>query len=149
MHKGQWDTAAFSGISAYVVAPGAVWSVAQTYSYDKLNRVLLTEEPSISGGQGWKRSYNYDRWGNQWVDATNSSGINVYSVTPTGSAWITPKNRIKLSAGSYDRAGNQISLPPCSAAYDADNRLTDCPRIRIQRASISATTLGLLAINVR
>jgi RHS repeat-associated protein len=98
--------------------------VAQTYSYDKLNRVLLAEEPSISGGQGWKRSYSYDRWGNQWVDATNSSGINVYSVTPTGSAWITPKNRINLSAGSYDRAGNQISLPPYSAAYDADNRLT-------------------------
>jgi hypothetical protein len=52
------------------------------------------------GGQGWKASHNYDRWGNQWVDATNSSGINVYSVTPTGSAWITPKNRINLSAGS-------------------------------------------------
>jgi YD repeat-containing protein len=113
-----------SGRSANVEAPGAGWSVAQNYSYDKLNRVLSAEEPSITGGQGWKRSYNYDRWGNQWVDATNSSGINVYSVTPTGSAWITPKNRINLSAGSYDRAGNQISLPPYSAAYDADNRLT-------------------------
>jgi hypothetical protein len=113
-----------SGMSAYVAAPGPGWSVAQNYSYDKLNRVLLAEEPSITGGQGWKRSYNYDRWGNQWVDATNSNGINVYSVTPTGSAWITPKNRINLSAGSYDRAGNQISLPPYSAAYDADNRLT-------------------------
>ena len=106
------------------VGDGAGWSVAQTYSYDKLNRVLSAEEPSITGGQGWKRSYNYDRWGNQWVDATNSSGINVYSVTPTGSAWITPKNRINLSAGSFDRAGNQISLPPYSATYDADNRLT-------------------------
>jgi RHS repeat-associated protein len=124
MRKCRWDTAPFSGISANGVAPGAVWIVAQSYSYDKLNRVLLAEEPSISGGQGSKRSYNYDRWGNQWVDATNSSGINVYSATPTGSAWITPKNRINLSAGSYDRAGNQLSLPPYSAAYDADNRLT-------------------------
>jgi RHS repeat-associated protein len=106
------------------IGDGAGWSVAQTYGYDKLNRVLSAEEPGITGGQGWKRSYNYDRWGNQWVDATNSSGINVYSVTPTGSAWITPKNRINLSAGSYDRAGNQTSLPPYSAAYDADNRLT-------------------------
>jgi hypothetical protein len=128
--KRRWDTAAFSGMSANVVAPVPGWSVAQNYSYDKLNRVLSAEEPSISEGQGSKRRYNYDRWGDQWVDATNSSGINVFSVTQTGSASISPKNRINLSAGSYDRAGNQISLPPYSAAYDADNRLTiSCPRI--------------------
>ena len=45
-------------------------------------------------------------------------------MTPVGSSWITAKNRINLSAGSYDRAGNQLSLPPYGATYDAENRMT-------------------------
>jgi hypothetical protein len=123
MRKCRWDTAVFSGISAYGVAPDPGWSVAQTYSYDKLNRVLLAKEPSISGGQGWKRSCNYDRWSNQWVDATNFSGINVFSAAPTrerldhpeaphqSERWLTPKRAGYLNSSGTNscRSRRQVS----------------------------------------
>jgi hypothetical protein len=43
MCKCRWDTAAFSDISTNAVAPGPGWSVAQSYSYDKFNRVFRVQ----------------------------------------------------------------------------------------------------------
>jgi RHS repeat-associated protein len=108
------------------MSDGASWTVAQNFSYDKLNRLASAEEPAVSSGLSWKRTFGYDRWGNQWVDgnAANSYGIGLDTVTPNGSTWITAKNRLNLSRGSYDRAGNLLAISGSVATYDAENRVS-------------------------
>ena len=111
-------------VASQTVGDGASWSVMQAYSYDKLNRLEWAEEAGVNGGAGWKRTFGYDRWGNQWVVATASYGLVADAVTPNGVAWITAKNRLALASGGYDRAGNQTRIPPYTVSYDADNHAT-------------------------
>jgi len=107
-------------VRSQTIVDGAA-SLAQTYEYDDLNRLKSIEEP---GTTSFKQTYDYDAWGNRWIDTTNSYGLTIPSV-PTSSSWYTSKNRLLYTAQSYDRAGNLRKLDPFTANYDMENRMTD------------------------
>ena len=94
--------------------PGHTWT--QSYTYDNLNRLKTAVETN-----GFSRTYDYDRYGNRWVEA--SSGITAGdSHEPTvGSLFNTANNR--LANQGYDSAGNQTSYSPRTLAYDSENRI--------------------------
>ncbi len=93
------------------------------YDYDALNRItLVTGRQQASSGSGWTsvygQGYSYDRWGNRTINAgaTYGTGINntVYAVD-------TATNR--LTAMTYDLAGNVITDTGNAREYDAENRM--------------------------
>ena len=46
------------------IADSGSWFAAQTFTYDKLNRLETAAEGTA--GTGWKQSFGYDRYGNRW-----------------------------------------------------------------------------------
>jgi YD repeat-containing protein len=64
----------------------------------------------------WNQAFEYDRYGNRTVTATNSVRI----VTEVNGA----NNRLNGAGMVYDAAGNLIENGPWKYRYDAENRLT-------------------------
>jgi RHS repeat-associated protein len=94
-------------------------NLTQTYTYDALNRIKTLAEVNAS------RTYNYDRWGNQWVSP--NSGFTLNGLTPTlDTNFSTATNRragVPYDNGAgYDAAGNQTAYSPFTLFYDAENR---------------------------
>ncbi len=103
-------------------------AVTQRYRYDGANRLgLAAEGGTAPTGDAcptdavWCRDYSYDAYGNRAVTGTRG---HTPAATPTAtSAYSATTNRI--TAGSYDGAGNLLSLAGVGAlSYDAENRLT-------------------------
>jgi RHS repeat-associated protein len=92
--------------------------VAQTYGYDKLNRLTSAAENTSA----WAQSYGYDVRGNRWVTSTSSNLPQPTLETPNNASWYTSSNRI--SGWSYDAAGNvlQVGNMTRSFTYDAESR---------------------------
>lgn len=112
-------------LMAQTISDGASWSASQSYAYDKLDRLLSAEETGTANT--WKETFEYDRWGNRWVDPATAKtyGISLDGNTPQTSNWFTTKNRLNLPAGSFDMAGNQTRQNPYTMTYDAESRLTN------------------------
>jgi RHS repeat-associated protein len=95
---------------------GNVWQMgATTYLYDSLSRVISgTVYPgALATGTAHTQSYAYDNYGN--LKSTTTSGVLLN--TPTATA----TNR--LSAGTYDRAGNLTGWSGNTYEYDAFNQM--------------------------
>ena len=74
-------------------------------------------EASTLGGTGWSQTYNYDQYGNQWVDP----GLVLSSFTPTSqSNYIASNNRMNLV--EYDAAGNMTTRGSNALTWDAEGR---------------------------
>ncbi len=105
-------------------------AVTQRYRYDGANRLGLASEggtaptsDSCPTDAAWRRGYiTIHTAGNRAV--TGTRGHTLPAATPTAtSAYSATTNRI--TAGSYDRADNLLSLAGVGAlSYDGENRLT-------------------------
>ncbi len=127
-----YGTTANSGnvLSQTIGREGLSGTLTQHYRYDGANRLGLAAEggtaPTSADGcptdAVWCRDYGYDAYGNRAV--TGTRGHTPATATPTAtSAYSTTTNRI--TAGSYDEAGNLLSLAGVGAlSYDGENRLT-------------------------
>jgi hypothetical protein len=91
-------------------------TMAQTYTYDQVNRLASATE---SGA--WTQGYGYDQYRNRWV---SSGYVPDTTLTPqTQSAFNANNNR--LVGSSYDLAGNQTQDQAGKTfTYDAENRQT-------------------------
>ena len=108
-----------------ITAPGLPAPLAQTYSYDGVNRLLSAAETG-----SWSRTYGYDAFGNRWVDAANEALV---MATPTAQGQFNPAtnrltksfDNVALPGTPYDAAGNLTSHPYIGTmTYDAENRQT-------------------------
>jgi RHS repeat-associated protein len=116
--------------SQTITAPG-MSAVAQSYTYDKLNRLSTAQE---AGQQGWTQNFSYDQYGNRnFAAGTTYPNYSQTLTDPVGNPVIDPaNNRIKVTAlgqGNYiyDAAGNLTRTLITSQtyhdlAYDAENR---------------------------
>ncbi len=116
-------------LSQTIGREGLSGTLTQRYRYDGANRLGLASEggtaptsDSCPTDAAWRRDYTYDAYDNRAV--TGTRGHTLPTGTPTAtSAFSTTTNRI--AAGSYDGAGNLLSLTGVGAlSYDAENRLT-------------------------
>jgi len=94
----------------------------ETYRYDGVNRLI-----SVENGDLWSRYFAYDQYSNMWLCgwpgiAANGSApaANYCSQTPSGI--FNTANR--FGTGSYDAAGNQLTVAGSNLTYDAENRIT-------------------------
>ena len=104
---------------------GAAWQVTQDYTYDQVNR-LATAEEKLGGVPQWSRTYDYDHFGNRWVDG--HTGHTLHFATPTSSAAIqATTNRLTGTGITYDNAGNLTAHPHITPGgwmtYDANNKM--------------------------
>ena len=110
-------------MQSLTITPGAGQTpFQQSFTYDELNRLKSATETQ-SGGQTWKQTYGYDRYGNRWFDAANTTATVLGPLT-SASDFNASNNRIVKSGYSYDQAGNLTAEPSKSYVYDAENRLT-------------------------
>ena len=108
-------------------------TLAQTYTYDELNRLKSATE--LSNGQpSWKQTYNYDRFGNRTFDGTNNNTtlpvINDQNTNLTNPSISEVNNRISSAGYDHDPAGNLKcdAAHPCVSGtayfeYNAENLL--------------------------
>ncbi len=116
-------------LSQTIGREGLSGTLTQYYRYDGANRLGLASEGGTAPtgdacptSAAWCRDYTYDAYGNRAV--TGVRGHTLPTGTPTlTSAYSATTNRI--AAGSYDGAGNLLSLAGVGAlSYDGENRLT-------------------------
>lgn len=122
--------------SQTITLPGL--TLAQTYSYDALNRLETAAETNATAPclnqdgvatSCWKQKFAYDVFGNRRFN-TSETTPNVLGENPTISE---VNNRIVQAGYEYDAAGNLLCDPahPCSGTsnlvpyyvYDAENRM--------------------------
>jgi len=100
-----------------ITVPGL--TVAQSYTYDNLNRLTIAQE---ANGTNWKQTFTYDRYGNRNFDLNNTTS-NVLGPNPTIDQ---TTNRFSAGQGySYDTSGNLTTEPSKSYGYDAENHLVN------------------------
>ena len=104
---------------------GAAWQVTQDYTYDQVNR-LATAEEKLGGVPQWSRTYDYDHFGNRWVDG--ATGHTLHFATPTLQTDIdATTNRLTGTGITYDNAGNLTAHPHITPGgwmtYDANNKM--------------------------
>jgi len=98
---------------------GAVYaSTAQSFGYDKVNRLTSSSE---SGTQVWSRGYGFDAWANAWV--SSNSGLVLNSFTPLASSNFDANNRLNIQGSTYNAAGDQTVIGGYVNAYDAENQV--------------------------
>lgn len=90
----------------------AGWAVSQSYGYDALNRLQSASEP---GTAPWQIGYGYGRYGNQWVQENETSGLILDPLTPRSEQSFTASNQLKLTG--YDDAGNQTQVNPWTLSW--------------------------------
>jgi YD repeat-containing protein len=115
-------------LSQTITMPGL--NLAQTYSYDHLNR--LTQAQESGGGANWTQSYGFDVLGNRWVSASSSLPALTLE-TPQSSSWYSswtpptgcaPWHANQINPWCYDANGNvlQVGNMARSFTYDGENR---------------------------
>ncbi len=116
-------------------------TVNQSYTADAGNRLTNVVEAG-----NWARGFDYDYYGNRWVDPGSSRtyGIAPSSTTPTANVF-NASNQIDGSV-TYDASGNQTVVSGNTsvgdaALYDAENQLvqTLSPPRRAARSSPPST----------
>ncbi|MFV0389205.1 MAG: hypothetical protein ACK5NT_10675 [Pyrinomonadaceae bacterium] len=109
----QSQTIAFSGYSG---------TISQSYVYDNLNRIQSATE-NYAGGQSWKESFSYDRFGNRRFDAANTTTITGCPQNVCNPTINQANNRIDAGQGvSYDQGGNVTQgAGGQRLSYDAEN----------------------------
>ncbi len=102
-----------------ITAPGI--TLAQSYSYDSLNRLQVAQE---SNGASWKQTFTYDQYGNRRLDAANTTPGTILENPVINPA----NNRITPQANEYyhyDAAGNlDRDISNNAFTYDAENKQT-------------------------
>ncbi|MFV0388160.1 MAG: RHS repeat-associated core domain-containing protein, partial [Pyrinomonadaceae bacterium] len=109
----QSQTIAFTGYSG---------TISQSYVYDNLNRIQSATE-NYAGGQSWKESFSYDRFGNRRFDAANTTTIAGCPQNVCNPTINQANNRIDAGQGvSYDQGGNVMQDAGGQRfSYDAEN----------------------------
>ncbi|MGB7922332.1 MAG: RHS repeat-associated core domain-containing protein [Pyrinomonadaceae bacterium] len=96
-------------------------TLAQTYTYDRLNRLQAAEEKKGTL-LSWKQVYEYDRFGNRRI--REGAGQTTINAMPEANPVISEVNNRITSVGyQYDAAGNMRNAPGHSYTFDAENRL--------------------------
>ena len=114
---------------------GAAWQVTQDYTYDQVNR-LATAEEKLGGVPQWSRTYDYDHFGNRWVDG--HTGHTLHFATPTLQTDIdATTNRLTGTGITYDNAGNLTAHPHITPGgwmtYDANNKMVAFTATRVRQ----------------
>ena len=95
----------------------------QRYSYDKLGRLSLAGEYSQNSSiVDWRTDYDYDRFGNRYQSAGQSSGM---PFIPVETGDISQTTNRFVSGMTYDKAGNVIvdnKFGGKQYKYDANGR---------------------------
>ena len=96
------------------------FSAEQEYGYDALNRISgMYESAAVN------RAYDYDRYGNRYVETSSSQIPSPIAPEPTMPGHFnTANNRLAMSGTGFDAAGNQTTLAPYTLEYDAEGRNT-------------------------
>jgi RHS repeat-associated protein len=96
------------------------FSAEQEYNYDALNRISgMYESAAVN------RAYNYDRYGNRYVETSSSQIPSPIAPEPTMPGHFnTANNRLAMTGTGFDAAGNQTTLAPYTLEYDAEGRNT-------------------------
>jgi RHS repeat-associated protein len=102
--------------------PSPTASFNETFAYDGMNRLT-----GVVDSGGWSRYFGYDQHGNMWLCGwpglpPNGSAPAATYCSQNSSSLFTSANQI--AAGSYDAAGNLLSVTGSALTYDAENRLT-------------------------
>ena len=96
------------------------FSAEQEYGYDALNRISSMYESAAVN-----RAYDYDRYGNRYVETSSSQIPSPIAPEPTMPGHFnTANNRLAMSGTGFDAAGNQTTLAPYTLEYDAEGRNT-------------------------
>lgn len=96
------------------------FTATQTYTYDTLDRLKSSTE-TIGGGQTWKQTFNYDRFGNKTYDVTNTTTLGSCPGSVCNPSANMANNR--LTGYGYDNAGNVTTdAEGRTFTYDAENR---------------------------
>jgi len=113
-------------ISGAGIPGGPSASIAQTYGYDRVNRISQITEGSSS------RGFQYDQYGNGWAPANSNSGFYFNQFTPNAQSDYDPTTNRFMS--SFQNAGYTVpgglsrgdltAFGGFSFAYDAEGRLT-------------------------
>ncbi len=98
-----------------MTAVGGGLTLAQSYGYDGLNRLISASETG-----SWVQTYNYDQYGNMWMPSSSLGAPPVGPGAPTANVYTTANNRNANS--TYDAAGNLTVFGTVAVAYDAENR---------------------------
>lgn len=115
------------------------------YDYDALNRLYQARE-TWGGSNLWVQYFDYDRWGNRTINATNTTG----SAPEPQFSIDASTNRLGVPAGqtgamSYDAAGNLTNdtyKGGGTRTYDAENRMTSAQFISGQLQTAAYTYDG-------
>ncbi|MBA3632389.1 MAG: RHS repeat-associated core domain-containing protein [Acidobacteria bacterium] len=99
------------------------FTATQNYTYDSLNRIKQATE-TINGGQSWKQTFLYDRYGNRNFDMANTTTLGSCSQTQCNPTIDTVNNRFTSGQGyTYDLSGNvKTDAEGRNFIYDAENK---------------------------
>jgi RHS repeat-associated protein len=105
-------------LSQKITAPtaGGTLLLSQSYTYDKLNRLLTANEKvNQETNPRWTQGFTFDRWGNR-TGLTNTGEL-----PPANQLTVNPATN-RFSALLYDEVGNQLSDESGHPiTYDAEN----------------------------
>lgn len=92
---------------------------ADTYAYDKVGRLVSSTTRPYQGTAGvWHQDYAYDEFGNLTSKTTTEPGQSPQTVT-----FGVQSASNRLSAGTYDSAGNLVGWGGSTYGYDAADHL--------------------------
>ncbi|MBA3632391.1 MAG: hypothetical protein H0W58_06215 [Acidobacteria bacterium] len=99
------------------------FTATQNYTYDSLNRIKQATE-TINGGQSWKQTFLYDRYGNRNFDTSQTTTLGSCSQTQCNPTVNVANNQFNSGQGyTYDSSGNVIAdAEGRSFNYDAENK---------------------------
>jgi RHS repeat-associated protein len=116
LENGYSLTANNGNVMSQTLAP---LNVTQSFQYDGVNRLKVASE-----GAAWSWTFDYDKFGNQWV--SEWSGLSPGSLTATASSWYDAQNRMTVApSAQFDEAGNQTHMGGYTFGYDAEGRVKD------------------------
>jgi RHS repeat-associated protein len=109
-------------LASHVITQAGSTIYTQTFTYDGLNRL-----DSMTETGGFVRDYEYDQYGNRWLDPTNTTGPAVSDTHEPHyqTNFSTSTNRLSVASSTYDAAGNQTFFTPYTLTYDGENRITE------------------------
>ena len=109
-------------ITVPTVGGSSGFTATQAYTYDSLNRLQSATE-TIGGGQTWKQTFSFDRYGNRRFDAANTTTLGSCTTAVCNPGINTSDNRFTSGQGySYDANGNVMQDATSQRfTYDAEN----------------------------
>ena len=114
--SGSYDDGNLAGVTAVHSGGGLASSLTatQSFGYDAVRRLTSSAEAGR-----WTRGFNYDTWGNGWVDTTRTTGISPAGNMPTSNVY---NGKNQNGGAAYDAAGNMTMVNGNGWTYDAENR---------------------------